>query len=201
MSDLGKQVINERRSGIERRSTLEDEVKELRNIIFNMLNFTNMYSLVLDQNLIVRFANASLSIDLGFKGYTELIGRCWLDFVADEEKDVIAVIHRSVADGIDGWEKYREFKNNIVAANNDLIEVHWFNSHINTDYNWTFSFGIRKRPLIIDDINMESIRSYYRDIINKDREMIIAMRDVIHLRDKIVDTCKPSFDTEEKIYV
>lgn len=201
MSDLKKQVTNERRSGIERRNNLEYEVRELRNIIFNMLNFTNMYSLVLDQNLTIRFANASLSIDLGFKEYTELIGRCWLDFVVPKERDMISVIHKSIADGTDGWEKYREFKNHIVNTDKDTIEVHWFNSHINTDYNWTFSFGIRKRPLIIDDINMDSIRSYYRDIINKDREMIIAMRDVIHLRDKIVDTCKPGFNIDENIYV
>jgi hypothetical protein len=201
MSDLGKQVNNERRSGIERRNSLEDEIKDLRNIIFNMLNFTNMYALVLDQNLVVRFANSSLSIDLGFKGYTDLIGRCWLDFVSDKERDIISVIHKSISNGISGWEKYREFKNVIVNSNGDTIEVHWFNSHINTDLNWTFSFGIRKRPVVIDDINMDSIRSYYRDIINKDREMIIAMRDVIHLRDKIVDTCKPGFTTDDKIYV
>lgn len=191
----------ERRSGFERRrNDLEYEVKELRDIIFTMLNFTNMYALVLDQEMIVRFANTSLALDLGFKGYQELIGRCWLDFIKPEDFKTVSAIHQAIANGIGDWEKYREFKNTIVAKN-ETIEVYWFNSHINTDYNWTFSFGVRARPIVQDEINMNSIRNYYRDIINKDREMIVALRDVIGLRDKIVDTCKPNFSKEDSIFV
>lgn len=191
----------DRRSGLDRRKNdLEYEVKELRNTIFTMLNFTNMYALVLDQQMLIRFANASLALDLGFKGYSELIGKCWLDFIDPHERKTVNVIHQAIANGTGDWEKYREFKNTIVSIDK-TIEVYWFNSHINTDYNWTFSFGVRARPIIQDELNMASIRNYYRDIINKDREMINAMRDVIGLRDKIVDTCKPNFSTEDNIFV
>lgn len=192
MSDL-KDQVNERRSGIDRRTSLENRVKDLRGIIFKMLNFTNMYTLILDQNLIIRFANSSLAIDLGFDGYSGLTGKCWLDFVPEREQNIIEGIHKSIANGTNDWEKYREFKNRIRNINGEEIETYWFNSHINTDYNWTFSFGIRKRPIVQDDVNMDSIRNYYRDIINKDREMIKSMREVIGFRDDIVNTCKTDF--------
>lgn len=200
MSRLEK--IVERRSGIDRRKDeMEFEIKELRNTIFTMLNFTSLYALVLDQQMKIRFINTSLAIDLGYTGYSELIGRCWLDFIVEEERNIVKMIHQSVALAEGNWDEYREFKNRIVDKNGYTIEVYWFNSHINTDYNWTFSFGVRAKPVIKDDDSINSVRNYYRDIINKDREMITALRDVISMRDKIVDTCKPSFKKEDSIFV
>jgi len=200
---MSEKRVKERRSGIDRRnsSNLETEVNELRNIIFSMLNFTNMYALVLDQEMIIRFVNKSLSFDLGYTSYTELIGHCWLDFVPEKERQLVGVIHKSVALAEGNWHKYREFKNQIVSKNGIIFDIHWFNSHINTNLNWTFSFGVRERPIIKEDADIDNIRHYYRDIINKDREMIFALRDVIGLRDKIVDTCKPNFNQEDTIYL
>jgi len=172
-------------------SDLEEQVKELRNIIFNMLNFTNMYVLVLDEAMVIKFANMSLAIDLGLESYNDLVGHCWLDFITDEESNLVTNIHAAVANGVENWEKYREFQNKICGKKGN-IDVHWFNSHINTEYNWTFSFGIQKK--VVKKVTMDTVRNYYQDIISKDRVMINSMRDVIGLRDKIVDSCKPNFE-------
>jgi hypothetical protein len=51
-----------------------------------MLNFTNMYCLVLDKEMVIKFANLSLALDLGFESYEEMIGHCWLDFIKDRRK-------------------------------------------------------------------------------------------------------------------
>jgi PAS domain S-box-containing protein len=199
---MSEKRIKERRSGIDRRSNnLETEVSELRNIIFSMLNFTNMYALVLDQQMVVRFVNTSLALDLGYKSYNDVIGQCWLDFIPEKDRKIIGAIHTAVSLAEGNWNKYREFKNQILNKNGDIFHVHWFNSHINTNLNWTFSFGVRERPIIKDDVDIDSVRDYYRDIINKDREMIFALRDVIGLRDKIVDTCRPNFNQEDTIYL
>ncbi len=182
-----RRMLEERRKNM---SELKSQVKELRSIIFNMLNFTNMYVLILDQNMIIKFANNSLAIDLGFEKYDDLLDKCWLEFIKTKEGETISAIHHAIANGTKDWEVYREFQNTINGKKGEL-NVCWFNSHINTDYNWTFSFGIRKKTT--QEVSMDSVREYYQDIISKDRVMINAMRDVIGLRDKIVDSCKPSF--------
>ena len=166
------------------------EVRSLREIIFNMLNFTNMYCLVLDQDMLIKFVNLSLAIDMGYETYEELINRCWLDFISEEEREMISIVHHSIANGTKDWEgKYREVQNTIITKDERKFPVYWFNSHINTDLNWSFSFGIKK--LASDTEN--DIRDFYTDIVKRDRVIINSMRDSLSLRDKIVDTCKPTF--------
>lgn len=168
------------------------EVKELRKAIFNMLNYANMYTLVLDESMLIKFANNSLAKELGFKTYHEVLGRCWLDFIAEEDQQNVTVIHSAVSTGSKDWyEKYHEYINDIVTVNGKRITVHWFNSYINSDYNWTFSFGIRKNPPTV--ITGDSIRRYYEDIIKKDRTMINSLKDMITFRDKLNDSCQPNF--------
>ena len=175
---------------------LKEQVKQLRRTIFQMLNYANMYVLVLDEKMDIKFANNSLAVDLGFNGYKEVVGKCWLDFITEKERKIIITIHAIVAGGIEDWEKYREFQNIIKSINGEEIGVHWFNSHINTDFNWSFSFGIRQKPNT--QVTMESIRKYYKDIVDKDRTMINSMRDMLVFRNKIMDSCEPKFDVENK---
>lgn len=171
---------------------MSEEVKELREIIFNMLNFTNMYCLVLDQKMIIKFVNSSLALDLGYSSYQDVIGKNWINFIDPDEKKIIETIHISISNGINDWEnKYREVHGNIINKNGKKIKVYWFNSHINSSLNWTFSFGIKKH-IPLETKNIDSVREYYHDILNKDKIMINTMRDVMGLRDKIVDSCKPT---------
>lgn len=166
-----------------------DEIKKLRKTIFNMLNYANMYVLVLDEKLTIKFCNNSLAKDLGFESEREVMGRCWLDFIDDKERKTIVTVHSILANGMDSENKYKEFINNIVCKNGECILVHWFNSYINSNFNWTFSFGIRKKP--VTEITADSIRQYYRDIIDKDRTMIHSMRDMILFKDRVLDSCEP----------
>lgn len=164
-------------------------IEKLMETIFNMLNYANMYILILDEKMEIKFINQGLAIDLGLESYENGIGRCWLDFLIEEEKKLVTTVHKKVASGID-YMKYQEFQNKIISKDGLVIDVSWLNAHINTNYNWSFSFGIRKEPET--RISMESIRGYYKDIIEKDRTMINAVRDMILSRDRIIDSCEPS---------
>lgn len=166
---------------------LESKISRLTETIFNMLNYANMYVLVLDEKMEVQFANQSLAVDIGYESYEKLVGKCWLDFIPSSEKKIIVTIHKVISDGKEGWRKYREFQNKILTIENNIIHVQWFNSHINSKYNWSLSFGLRKEPET--KITMNSIRNYYRDVIDKDKTMIDSMRDMITLRNKVIDTC------------
>jgi len=166
----------------------DEKVKKLRKTIFNMLNYANMFVLVLDEKIIIRYANNSLAKTLGFETYKDIIDKCWLDFLVEDELHAVKKVHRIVADGMEGWTKYREFRNHIKPINGDPIMVHWFNSHINTDFNWSFSFGITKNPNPTL-VSMDSIREYYKDIIEYDRTMIETMKEEILENDK---SCQPA---------
>jgi len=169
---------------------LEGQIAKLRNTIFQLLNYANMYVVVLDEAMIIKYANTSLAKDLGFDIYKDIIGKCWIDFLPEKEKDQITIVHKIISDGED-WERYREYKNYIKPVEGEPFLVHWFNSHINTDYNWSFSFGINKSPNPLRVLSMESIRDYYKDIVEKDRTMIESMKDKILHKDRINDSCEP----------
>jgi len=166
---IKRRIIIDRR---EKMSKLEDQVKELRKVIFDILNFTNMYVLVLNEKMIIKFANNSLATDLGFKKYNDILGRNWLDFI--EDKDIIYKVHESIPFGHN-----KEFQNKIYGLNGEELSVHWFNSYINTDYNWIFSFGVKKDPPIEMTDSIESIRTHFLNMINEDRIMINSMREVM----------------------
>ena len=162
-------------------------IAKLQQTVFNMLNYANMYVLVLDEKMTIKFANDCLEKDLGFKEQGESIGRCWLDFIVEEERKTITIVHGVLSKGES--KKYSEFQNDIKSIDGEIHHVHWFNCHINSDYNWTFSFGIRKEP--VPEITAESIRGYFRDIIQKDRTMIESIKDTITFKERIIDSCEP----------
>lgn len=165
-------------------SSLKEQVKQLRSTIFNMLNFTNIYVLILNQKLEIKFANMSLANDLGFDSYKELLGYYWLDFIEEKEINITNTLNTAISSEYENWqEKYREFQNNIKSKNGNIISVYWFNSHINNNYDCIFSFGIKKQTT--KDITIDSLRNYYQDIISKDRIMINSMREVIGLKRKL----------------
>jgi hypothetical protein len=171
-------------------SNLEEEVKGLRNTIFNMLNFTNMYILVLDCEMQIKFANNSLAMDLGFKNYTEIIGKSFLEFIEEKNKEKAIKINYLVANGI-SVNQYREINGEIIGNKGKLL-VTWFNSHISSDLKLTFAFGVRKEEeKCMKDIHC--IRTYYRDIIEKDKAMISSMQESIGLCDNVVKSCEPNF--------
>jgi hypothetical protein len=168
---------------------LEYQISKLRKTIFNMLNYANMYVVVLNEDMIIKYANTSLARDLGFQIYKDILGKCWIDFLPENEIKETKTIHKIISDGKD-WERYREHRNHIQPINGNPIQVHWFNSHINSEFNWSFSFGITKSPNPTT-VTMESIRNYYKDIVEKDRTMIESIRDTITTKEKLNDACEP----------
>lgn len=152
----------------------------LHKAIWDMLNYANMFVLILDRNMIVRLANWSLATTLGFEDESEILGRCWLDFIKPEEQDLLRDIHCIAStQPYEKAKEYREIITNLVI-NDGVIAVKWFNTRINSNYNMTLSFGLKKDNRPSDaEITEDSIRSYYRDVVDKDRTMIKALRDSI----------------------
>lgn len=153
---------------------LKDNENLLRKAIWDMLNYANMFVVILDSRMIIKLINYSLSISLGFKDEIEPIGRCWLDFIPDDSKNLIKIAHNKLVFNRD-VKNYREVINEIIGIDNKINLVKWFNIPINSIYNLTLSFGLSldNKP----EVTEESIRSYYTNIIEKDKTMIQSLRD------------------------
>ena len=161
---------------------LKEESIGLKKAIWDMLNYANMYVLLLNSKMIITLINWSLATELGFKDEREPIGKCWLDFIPEEITDMIEIAHNHLAFKSDK-KKYREVTNEVKCLDGKKITIKWFNIPINSEYHMTFSMGIKlSTPVPSSDITIvteDSIRSYYKDIIEKDRTMIQSLRDVV----------------------
>lgn len=150
--------------------------------VWDMLNYANMFVLLLDEQMNIKLINWSLATALGFKNENEPIGRCWLDFLPPKDKEWIKTIHYAVTYSTQEAKKYREVSNNIVALDGTIIRAKWFNAMINHNYNFTFSMGIYEEPQLKTEVTEDSIRAFYRDVIEKDKVMIKALKDMLNLR-------------------
>jgi len=170
-----KKEIEKQREIIEK---LKVEANSLKKAIWDMLNYANVYVLLLDKNLIIRLINYSLARDLGYKNEKVAIGHCWLDHVPPSSLTIVRLAHRELIYGKDKV-KYREVTNDLKMRDSTLSSTKWFNIPINSKYNMTFSVGIKlTSPEDYMRISEDSIRSYYKDIIEKDRSMIKSLREV-----------------------
>lgn len=168
------------------KSSLEKEA--LKKAIWDMLNYAQMFILLLDPKLNILLINHSFAVKLGFKDEKEPIGRCWLDFIKPKEHGQISAIHHSLAYGDKKeFEKYREVVSDIIRLDGGVCTIKWFNLPINHEYNLIFSFGIPKE--FPTEITESSIRSYYQDILQKDKTMILSLRDTV-LGIKEFDRCE-----------
>ena len=143
--------------------------------IWNLLNYTNIFVVVLDQCQKIKLINYHLSHCLGYESSEELIDTNWSNFIRPAESELIKHVCFEIMHGSD---LYKEYTSDIIDKNGKSITVKWFNSFINHEFNHVFSIGISltKEPSINDDI--DSIRMYFNDILQKDRTTITAMKEV-----------------------
>lgn len=168
---------------------LQQNSSELKKAIWDMLNYANMYVLILDKDMTVELINWSLATELGFKEEKEVIGKCWVDFIPEEYRDLIKVAHFCLVHK-EGCHQYKEMANEVQRLDGTIFLVKWFNIPINHNYNMTLSMGLKTDINESTIVSEDSIRSYYRDIIAKDRTMIQSLKDIA-IKGLIKDpTCK-----------
>lgn len=149
-------------------------MKELEGVIWQLLNYSNLFVVVLDEQLNIKLMNWRLATALGFQNENEPVGRCWLDFIPDSKRVVIKHIHQKV---LSGDPQFSEALTDLTIAGDQGISVRWFNCSINHEYNWTFSIGVPLAPFTAE-MHVDSLRAYFQDIIQRDATMIQAIRDV-----------------------
>jgi len=156
-----------------------DELKHTVLNLWSIVSLTAHYILILDPKFKIKFANDKLALDLGYKNETEIVGINWMDHIPQHFKDVIPYVHEKL---MEADTRYREFTNDIITLNGDLINVKWFNSFIDGTHNWTLCIGI---PLVIPSAyekSISSLREYWKEAIKQDRMLIESIQGISDLR-------------------
>jgi len=149
--------------------SVAEESDFLKKAIWDMLNYSNMYFLVLDKHMNIKLINHRLAKILGFDSEKKAVGESWIQFIQDKDKKHVKACHNKIVN-INDTDHFNEMVNEIISKDNDITLVRWFNIAINSKYNVVMSFGLPRT--INKDVTDESIRMYYTDVLEKDKTMI-----------------------------
>jgi len=145
--------------------------------LWNFLNYSNFFILIIDKNLNIKLVNYHLSKTLGFNDEFDLTNQfsSWTNFIKPIDVDLVQHIGEELTKEN---HSYDEFTYDIILKDGSSITVKWFNIIINTGLDYLFSIGIplTKEPTLNEDI--DSIRSYFKDILQQDKTTINAMKEV-----------------------
>jgi PAS domain S-box-containing protein len=143
--------------------------------LWNILDYSNYFVVVVDNVQEIRLCNRILSKTLGFESEVDLVGKKWGEFIPEGAKDLTALIHRETIENKSGTV---ESTGEIVGLDGKVIVVKWFHSLVNSELDWVFSMGV---PFNIDgQETVENVRTFYKEILAKDRTTIEAIKKRIY---------------------
>ena len=145
--------------------------------IWNLLNYSNLYVLVLDCNLTIKLCSYSLAKILGYSSEDKIIGENFKRYIPDIEVEPTLHILNSIIEKKDPSD-HREATFDLCCSMKGNIPVKWFISYANGKINWIFAIGIPLISEVSTKDSIETMRSYYRDVISKDRTMISTIREM-----------------------
>jgi PAS domain S-box-containing protein len=157
---------------------LRTENDAIRKAMWDIINYLNAFVVLLDENMNIKLVNWYLANKLGYENEKDLIDKCWLDFIKPEERTMIKNIHEHIVKGCPHPERHKEVVNEIIGKDGNSVIVKWFNMAANHGLNMTFSIGIPSE--IPKEESEESVRAYYRDVIERDKTMIKSIIDTFN---------------------
>jgi len=154
----------------------QSKLESMNVSILNLLNYATFYVLILDEKFNIRMINYSLATALGFDDEHGPIGMNWTEFIPGSHRDILKFVYKDV---LVGNKDNMEFTNDIITKNGETITVKWFNSLINSGKTGTFSVGLPLTKYITNESNIDSVRSYWRDVLDKDKSTIQALKSMV----------------------
>jgi len=158
----------------------KEEKEKLQINLKEVFDYTNIYMLILDCKMNIKLCSYKLAKDLGFKTEEELIGTSWKQFIKEKDKVKIDIVHKNVVEDTEKYQKFlREVTNKIVTKEGSTITTKWFNSRIQNGNTYTFSIGIPYNRKVTPADDIESIRSYWKHVLDRDETTLKALKNVV----------------------
>jgi len=147
-------------------------LSEMRSSILNMWNileYSNYYVLIYDSTFNIILCNQILARVLGYKESLEVIGTKFIDYISKDDQYVFKSI-QSIISKPD--HEMSEFLSELIDRDGHKHVVKWFNSYINSETSWTFSFGVPVKDDKFYNDSVDNMRERYKDIISIHRNLI-----------------------------
>jgi len=148
---------------------------KIEHALWDLFNYSSLYVIALDSDFKIQLCSYALAKILGYDTEDEILGKNFLRFILPEMTELISYVGNEVLKNNDC---YNEFTNEIVSINGDIVKVKWFNSKINGNINWLFSIGIPLTKEVTIQDNIETIRAYYKNVLEKDKTMFQAIKEI-----------------------
>lgn len=151
------------------------EEKNLKELIWDIFNYSTFYIVVFDKEMKIMLANYYLAKELGFESEGHLVGKYWYDFIPASQKIIVENISKDVCSG---KTPFKEYPGETIDRYGKTLHIRWFSTFVDNHVQCTFNIGIPLQESRSED-GIESIRSFYKDILEKDSKMIQAMKESI----------------------
>lgn len=178
-----KQILNRIKVLLKVSLTYDNHVHEktkLRVSLRELFDYTNIYLLILDENMVIKLCSYKLWKDLGYNSETEIIGKDWKTFLPEKEKIKLEFAHKNVIEDTEDYQNsLREITNKIITKKGTTITVKWFNSRIANSHIYSFSIGLPYNRTITEADEIESIRAYWKYVVDKDETTLMALKNSI----------------------
>jgi len=149
--------------------------KDLKELIWDIFNYSTFYIVAIDKEMKILLANYALAKLLGFDSENNLAGKSWFDFIPEDQRCIIENVSRHVCDGNT---PYQEYSSQVLSKDGKYSEIRWFGSFLNNSFKCVFNIGIPLEHSSPED-GIDSIRAFYRDVLEKDSKMIQTMKESI----------------------
>ncbi len=161
-----------------------DETTKLRISLRELFDYTNIYMVILSDEMIVKLCSYKLWKDLGYNSESEILGMDWNNFIPESEKHKMLAIHHNVIEDSDDYQNsMREITNKVITKSGSDITVKWFNSRIANSHTYTFSIGIPYNRKVTEADEIESIRAYWKYVVDKDETTLKALKSSVKEND------------------
>ena len=158
----------------------EIEKKKLEFNLKGLFDYTNIYMIILDPNMKIKLCSYKLANDLGYNKESDLIGKSWNQFLKEKDQTRIKLVHDNTVNNTEKYQKFlREVTNKIVTKEGSTITTKWFNSRIQNGNTYTFSIGIPYNRKVTPADDIESIRSYWKHVLDRDETTLKALKNVV----------------------
>jgi len=148
------------------------DTKDLQNAIWDILNYLPYFVLLIDEKYTIKLSNYALATTLGFEDEQEVVGKNWLNFVEPNYRD-------KVEENLNYLMKNpsicMELSYKITPKQGDSILTKWNVSCSNGGRNFTIKIGAIAKD-IKSEIVEDSIESYFRNVLKKDRTLIQSLK-------------------------
>lgn len=125
----------------------------------------------------IKTCSYKLAKDLEYKDYKDIVGLSWTKFIRKEDIENLKIVHDNIVKNTEKYQKsFREVTSTLLTKSGKTISVKWFNSRIKNGHVSTFSIGIPYNRKVTADDEIDSIRAYWKHVLDKDETTLRALK-------------------------